>query len=377
MYRLPTGEVIGIYDDVTTRHKAQRELSESQARYQSLFENASDGILVRDLDGNIIMVNDAMAEITGYAVTELQHMNVSRILTESSLEIVRDKQATLFENENEFSSNRYELTLLYRDGKERIVEAVTSLLEIKGQTMVQAIIRDVTEQRIAQEQIRSYASQITRAQEEERKRIARELHDETIQSLASLGMEIDAVINTCNGVSQKGIIDQLEELRHKMDGLLQSVRRITQDLRPPMLEDLGLIFALQWLAEDVGNQPPLNTQLIVTGKERRLAPEVEMLLFRIAQEALNNVRRHANASESVVSIEYLPQSITLSVRDNGKGFELAQVKRMEASPFGKLGIIGMEERARLLGGEFHIESRVDEGTTVNVSIEDSVQYSIQ
>ncbi len=377
IYRLPTGEVIGIYDDVTDRHKAQRDLAESQARYQSLFENASDGILVRDLDGNIVMVNDAMADISGYTVTDLQQMNVSRILNEESLPIVREKQARLLESEAEFTSNRYELTLLHQDGTERIIEAVTSLLTIKEQIMVQAIIRDVTEQRIAQEQMRSYASQITRAQEEERKRIARELHDETIQSLASLGMEIDAVINTCDKNCQQDVMDRLEELRHKMDGLLQSVRRITQDLRPPMLEDLGLIFALQWLAEDVGNQPPLNTRLIVTGDERRLAPEVEMLLFRIAQEALNNVRRHSKATESVVSIDYLPQSVTLSVTDNGQGFELSHLKRMEASPFGKLGIIGMEERARLLGGEFHIETRVNKGTTVSVSLKDNARHSIQ
>ncbi|GAI37297.1 unnamed protein product, partial [marine sediment metagenome] len=140
-----------------------------------------------------------------------------------------------------------------------------------------------------------------------------------------------------------------------------------QDLRPRILDDLGLIPALEWMAEDLEENYGIDAHVEVTGMEQTLPAETQLLLFRIAQEALTNIRRHAEASRAVVKLEFGDNSIKMAVSDNGRGFELPE-RMDDLANIGKLGLAGMRERARLLGGTLEVQSTPGKGTTLIVEV---------
>jgi two-component system sensor histidine kinase DegS len=221
------------------------------------------------------------------------------------------------------------------------------------------------EEKRLEENLRFYLQQVTKAQEEERKRIARELHDDTAQALVVLSRQLDSFISA----QQRPIQDivPLEKLREHIDRILEGVRRFSQDLRPSILDDLGLLPALEWLASDLTDHFGISIGVAVLGSERRFSSEAELLLFRIAQEALRNVWRHSKASRAWVTVEFEVGKTILTIRDNGKGFELPK-RVSDLASTGKLGLAGMEERARLLGGSLTLQSKLGMGTTVTVEV---------
>jgi len=215
------------------------------------------------------------------------------------------------------------------------------------------------------EDLRFYLQQVTKAQEEERKRIARELHDDTTQALTILSRQLDNII--CGGRLSKRDIANLEGLRQQANSILEGVRRFSQDLRPSILDDLGLLPALEWLISDITNHSGIAIGMAVVGSERRFSAEAELLLFRIAQEALRNVWRHSEASRAWITLEFGDGKTILTINDNGKGFELPQ-RVSDLASVGKLGLAGMEERVRLIGGTLLLQSKPGEGTTVTVEV---------
>lgn len=349
--------------------RAQKALLESETRYRSLFENASDALLVHDMEGNIIMANRAIAKLTGYTIDELLNMNTSQLPGASKFKDTMEEWKIQAGNASGLISQVRELRITRKDGAERTVELVTSLLTHEGQpTAIQAMLRDITEERRTQEDMRTYGKLVTEAQEEERKRIARDLHDETAQELSRLGLDIDFLISagTKKGLPAE-IVNQLERLRDETDHILRGVRRFGHDLRPPILEDFGLLMALQWLTDDLASQGVLSSSVEVLGTPRRLSPHTELVLFRIAQEALNNVRKHSQATRTVVSLEFGSGRVVLRVADNGHGFEVPQTAG-DFARLGKLGILGMHERASLISGSCSIQSEKGKGTTVTVEV---------
>ena len=218
------------------------------------------------------------------------------------------------------------------------------------------------EQQRMQENLRFYVQQITRAQEEERKRIARELHDDTTQALVALSHQIEDFANNNQQLSAEDI-GLLKSWRGHLGDALQRLRYFSRDLRPSIVDDLGLLPALEWLTDDLEKQSGIKANLRVVGTQQRLSPEAELLLFRIIQEAISNARRHAEASKIEVGVEFDEGKIVATVRDNGKGFELPRTLG-ELSRSGKLGLIGAEERVRLLGGSLTVQSEPSKGTTV-------------
>jgi PAS domain S-box-containing protein len=227
-------------------------------------------------------------------------------------------------------------------------------------------LEDITEGKQLQENMRFYVEQITRAQEGERKRIARELHDEASPPLLLLIQQVDAITSSPKHLS-KSLAEALENLRRRAVETLEGLRRCAQDLRPRILDDLGLIAALEWMAEDLERNYGIVTKVEVSGIERSYPDEVQVLLFRIAQEAMSNIRRHARASNALVKLESGRDSIKMTISDDGKGFKPpAQVNELARS--GRLGIVGMSERAHLLGGSMSVKSKAHKGTTVFTEI---------
>lgn len=338
-------------------------LRASEARYRGLFNSASDAIFVHDLNANIIEVNESASTLTGYAVDELTTMSLSQLFTAESLDVAMSGYTALLTDRA--TAGRVELELLRKDGVMRVVESAASLISGDGQPVaVQATARDVTELRRQREGLERYLSEVTKAQEEERKRIARELHDETAQDLATLLLDIEAVTRAAEGPSEQ-TLGRLENLRNRAEAIMQGIRRLSHELRPDILDHLGLLPALEWLADDMGMSRGVRASVVVLGTPRRLPPEVELLLFRVAQEALSNVRKHSEATHVEVRIEFGPQHVGLAIADDGRGFVLPQTLGDFAAA-GKLGILGMQERARALGGELSVQSEAGKGTTVSV-----------
>jgi len=227
-------------------------------------------------------------------------------------------------------------------------------------------LQDVTEERQLAENMHFYVQQITRAQEAERKRLARELHDEASPPLLLLIQRIDAITSNTQTRVSRSIKDRLEDLRRQAVEALEGLRRYAQDLRPRILDDLGLLPALEWMAEVLVKEHGIDAHVEVVGDERGLPDEVQLLLFRIAQEALTNIRRHAEASKARIILKF-DGNIVLTVEDNGKGFELPQ-RIGDLASAGRLGLAGMQERAQLIGGELTIQSELGKGTSVAVEV---------
>jgi len=342
------------------RLMAQR-LAVSERNYRGLFENAYDAIWVHDLAGNIMVANKATEELTGYSVEELTQMNAKAFLSDEGFNLAGEIRRKLMEKEP--VAQPYEQRLIKKDGTEAILMLTTSLITEDGKpTAFQHIARDITEEKRMQENLRYYLQEITKAQEEERKRIARELHDDTSQALYALSRQVDNFLrgNVHLAPSDAAFV---KELRQQLDEALEGVRRFSQALRPPMLDDLGLLPAVRWLIGEMEKFMETEIDLKVSGGERRLPPEVELTLFRAIQEALRNVWRHAQATKAEVAIEFCESKIRVSVSDNGKGFE--PLEGMESLPrAGKLGLAGIWERCRLLGGSLKVHSEPGKGTTL-------------
>jgi signal transduction histidine kinase len=227
-------------------------------------------------------------------------------------------------------------------------------------------LEDITERKELESNLRYFLQQTTRAHEEERKYIARELHDDMAQILGSLSRQLDNILRKEHHFKPAEFAD-LKEIQQQLNNGLKSLQRFIQNLRPSLLDDLGLIPALRSLTNSLEEADGIITGFTLKGKEKRLKPEVELFLFRIVQEALNNVKKHADATEVEVLAEFDEKGLGLTVRDNGKGFE--PPGNMESLPRkGMLGLMGMRERVWLLGGTIEIDTASGKGTTLKVSV---------
>lgn len=239
-----------------------------------------------------------------------------------------------------------------KDGSGEVIGAVETL-------------EDVTERKSAEESLRNHLQEVTRAQEEERRRVARELHDETAQDLVVLARKLDSFVVSAIDRLPVEDISHLEKLRQQAERILDGVHRFSQDLRPSVLDDLGLVPALEWLASDMTEHLGIAVEMKVSGKVRRLPPEIELVIFRIAQEALRNVWKHSGASRAWVTLEFSNGKAVLTIKDEGSGFELPE-RIDNLTVAGKLGLAGMQERAQLIRGSLRLQSKPGKGTTVTL-----------
>lgn len=331
----------------------------SERNYRELFENASDAIWVHDLSGIIMAANSAFERLTGYKRDALVGANVSMLLSSHGMTKV-DKEAHHKVLRGE-AAEPYEQELVRKDGSVVVTQLGTSLITKDGQPWAfQHVARDITEAKRIQDNLRFYVQQVSQAQEAERKRIARELHDVTAQALVAVSRNLEGL---ASGNSQVSIKDIREQVR----SILQEVRRFGQQLRPSILDDLGLLPAVKWLASDLTKNYGIAIDIEVVGEPCQLLPEAELMLFRIVQEALSNVRRHSGADKVCVRVEFADHATRITVSDNGKGFEMP-TRIGDLARSGKLGLAGMQERAQLLGGTLSIDSKPGKGTTLTVEV---------
>lgn len=240
-----------------------------------------------------------------------------------------------------------------KDDQGQIMAAIETLL-------------DITERKSLEENLRFYLQQITRAQEEERKYITRELHDDMAQIMGSLSRRLDNLLRKQHNFGAAEAAD-LQEIQSLLNRGLQSMNSFIQNMRPSLLDDLGLIPALRSMTNNLERTDGIIAQFTLIGEERRFSNEIELPLFRIVQEALSNVGKHAQATQVHVTAEFIGSGIRLKVEDNGKGFKLQD--SMDNLPrSGKLGLMGMQERVLLLDGTIEFDSTPGIGTSIEVVV---------
>jgi signal transduction histidine kinase len=245
---------------------------------------------------------------------------------------------------------------------EAIEEPVGGIAEIRQlQTELVHMTRKV---RAAQESLHSYVGAITAGQEEERRRLARELHDDTIQSLIALNQRIQLAQLALDNHPAAAKLEEVQQLTAQT---IEDVRRFVRALRPIYLEDLGLKPALEMLVHDTGRALNIPVRFAGSGRERRLAAEQELAFYRIAQEALSNITRHAGAGRVTVRLDFAPDGVQLLVEDDGRGFSLPGSPAAMATQ-GHFGLLGMYERAELIGAHLEIESTPGNGCRLLVTL---------
>ena len=363
------GNQIGVALENAYLYQQQQAITQqlrlSEERYRAIFENSSDAIFACTTNGEILSMNQAGELLTGRRPEEVTGKPVYDLFSGPG----RERLQLLFTQEplDVSKGSIGEMTMPRHDGTESVVEVKTSPLLRKDEIIgVQIIAQDVTEERRLRQNMEYYITQITRAQEDERLRISRELHDDTAQVLAGLSRDLDTLINTGKGLD-KAEIERLKKLHTMADAALQGVRRFAQDLRPSILDHLGLVPALEWLMADLEKNQHITTRVNITGDSERISPESELAVFRIAQEVLSNIRRHSQATMVEMSLNYTDKALELTIRDNGRGFNLPE-RTSDLARSGRLGIIGMTERARLIGGTLEVTSEEGKGTVIRLYV---------
>ena len=369
-------DILVVMRDITKRKQIEEALRESEQKLRLMFDAINEGIFVIDLDGTVAEVNGGVEKITGYRRKQL--------LGQSGLNHMfpgfKGDAIGMLQKVVARGGTQKEVVVPMKTaaGKVIEVEANSSVLrDISGNPIgLIGIVRDISERKKAEvklkeskEELRFYLNQITKAQEEERKKIARELHDDTIQELITLSRQLDDLIDKkiMPDEDRRGSRKKIEEAQEKVTSILQNVRRFTRDLRPSILDDLGLVPALEWLTSDMSARFKIPIDISIIGNEKNIAPDAALAMFRVAQESLRNAGSHSKASQIQLNLKFTSKAVTLSIIDNGKGF--TPPKQISSlTKHGKLGVAGMYERAQLIGATLSIKSRRNEGTTISLEV---------
>jgi PAS domain S-box-containing protein len=354
--------------DVTEKRKAEKELTESEKRLSRAEKMGSLGHGYFDILNNKMNLSDGLYKIFGVSPDKFSHTieGLKSVIHPGDFLIQEKAVDTMFKE----GSVEVEFRILRPDGEVRNVLFKTALTKNKEGEVLNSFTTalDITESKKAEEQIRYYnlqlkqlAANLQNVREEERTRIGREIHDELGQWLTVLKLEI-ARVKKIKG-DEKKLNESIEEMLIQVDGCIKSSRRISTDLRPPIIDDLGLIAALQWQAEDFGKRANIKSVFKADIKKLDLPPDFTIGIFRIFQESLTNVTRHAEATIVTSKLSLFKGELILNITDNGKGFNTATIGSKKT-----LGLIGMKERTLLMNGTYDINSSPGMGTQIMVII---------
>ena len=366
----------GSLEDITARREAERSLRESEARKSAILDSALDAIVTLNHRGQITEFNPAAEKAFGRRREDVVGKEMAGLLIPHSFreQHRRGLERYIATGHGAILGKRVELTAMRADSKEFPVEVSITAVSVDGPPMFTGFIRDISERKRAEkqmrdsrEQLRALAAYLQSVREEERTRIAREVHDELGQTLTGLKMDLAWLEKRIAAVSDTGELEQceekLQELPGRVDSIISTVRKIATELRPPVLDDLGLEAAIEWQIQEFEKRTGITCHFHSSLKHVDLNPVRATAVFRIFQETLTNVVRHAQASQVNIYLREEENKLILEVQDNGRG-----VTGRELSGTKSLGLLGMRERATMLDGEVNIIGRQGKGTTVGVRI---------
>jgi PAS domain S-box-containing protein len=369
-------------EELAERKRAEEEIARSEARKSAILESAMDCVITMDHEGIVVEFNPAAEETFGYLRDDAVGKSLADLIIPPSLrQAHREGMARYLETgEGPVLGKRLELTGMRADGTEFPVELAITRVDVPGPPLFTGYLRDITQRKRADQELRQAVetlrrsdeqrqqllSRLVNAQEEERSRIAGDIHDDTIQVMTAVGIRLDLLRRATEDPKQLALVDQLDET---VTLTVARLRNLLFELRPPALDREGLAAALRTLLEQYQDKQGPEYTL-----QNRLAQEppteTRVILYRIAHETLSNVRKHARASRVNVVLDNRDGGFLTRVTDDGVGFSLEEGDRYRP---GHLGLVSLKERAEMAGGWCHIQSAPGAGTTVEVWVPASAQ----
>ena len=360
--RVPV-RMVGFCRDVTELENTKEARLAAERKYHQIFENAGEGIFQSTPEGCYITANPALAQMHGFDSPE----ELIRSCRDISHQIyAKPEQREEFKRllEEHGVVRAFEHESIRKDGSKIWISV--NARAVRDQTgkilYYEGTAQDITERKRAQEESRTYSRRVMEAQESERRRISRELHDQVGQILTAVKMNLYALYQEC---SAPAILSSLEENMKVIDEAVDQVRHLSVDLRPPLLDDFGLVIALRWYLDRQAKHGGVPAEFVSRSfdEDRRFSSELETACFRVVQEAVTNVVRHARATHISVLLETIGLELVLLVTDNGSGFDVNALRNSPART-ATLGLLGMKERVQAVGGTITIESVPELGTEV-------------
>jgi PAS domain S-box-containing protein len=370
--------MLGTAQDITERRIAEMRLRDSEARFRGIFEGSAMGIGLTDMKGRFLTANRTFLEMLGYAEAEIYGKTCLDFTHADDLAQSRE----LFLELTSGRRDRLQVEKRFcRQGGQYFWARVTISLvkDSEGQPLYTiGMVEDITQTRQAEKQLkeseqnlRCLASQLMTAQEDERRRISRELHDELGQSILVLKLQARCIERELRA-DQQALRKECLEMLENLDRVVENVRRLSRDLSPTILEDLGLSAALQHLLRDFSKHYGIELWAEKpAGIDDLFTPEAQLVIYRIFQEALTNIGKHSQAGRLTVAIKKAEDRVSFLLQDNGKGFRPSQEGRQRSG----MGLAAMEERARMVGGVLAVWSQEGSGTRISFDIPFSPKLS--
>jgi len=368
--RLHSGDIQTTVQDVSERKHAE-------LRFRSMVEGAPNAMIMTDQRGMIVLANPQAEKLFGYAREEMEGKPVEMLVPmRSRTQHPRLRESYQHDPRMRSMGGGRDLFGMHKDGHEVPVEIGLNPISTPEGHFVLASVIDITERKLAEEREHAYteelrlmSQQLLEAQETERRAIARELHDEVGQALTATRINLRDLEQQASGGP---LAQRLTETSSIIAELLGKVRQMSLDLHPSVLDDLGLGPALRWCVRTRATGSDIQFTLDVPEELPRFGGPVEITLFRVFQETLSNALRHAGAKHFTTTIRYADGVVTLVVVDDGCGFD-AVAARKHALSGKSLGLLGMQERVRLAGGEINLESGSGKGTRISISLPGQVR----
>lgn len=350
---------------------AKNELQESGERYRTIVESMNDGLAVRDREGVLTYVNQGLCDMLGYSADELIGRSVYDLVGRRDRAVFLEQ---MLKRERGLHQP-YEIKWLRKDGREIEVLLSPMVLYDSGGDIAGsfALVTDISERkrietalRDSERKLRMLSNRLFMAQENERESISRELHDQLGQDLTVLKYQMRFIEKKLRK-DQKELKEAcLDSLQH-IDALVENTRRISRNLSPYNLRQVGLTAALQRMAEDFSKHNPFDVSVSIDKVDDTLPLDAEISIYRILQEALSNIGRHADASRALLEVRNEGAAIRCSIEDDGVGFDVAKA-RSEIRQDSDMGLVAMEERANMIGGSLRILSRKGIGTRIVLTV---------